>query len=434
MRILWVSHIIPYPPKSGVHLRSYNLLRAVAMQNEVDLVAFVQEPWLEIFYKSREEAIEDCGRHLRQFCRSVRFVSIEKLARPLGKVRTALEGLFFPECYTIRWLQGNAAWKLFADLSQSETYDLVHFDTLSLAPFRPLFSKIPATLGHHNVESQILHRRAQNEASWLKRLYFNQESRRVRSYEARVAYSFGKHIACSELDCERLRAIAPRISAVTIPNGVDVEYFCPSGIAPTNKSLIFVGSLNWYPNVDAVLFLLGEVWPLLQARVPDARLDIVGSAPPASVLRLAASLTNVRVHGFVNDVRPLIEGAAVYVCPIRDGGGTKLKLLDAFAMEKCVVAHPISCEGIKVISQRHVLLAETASAFADSIQTVLENRTLRESLGKAARELVVNSYSFAQIGRQLCVEFDTAARSGAESLLRADGRKENDDVGATQRR
>jgi glycosyltransferase involved in cell wall biosynthesis len=434
MRILWVSHIIPYPPKSGVHLRSYNLLRAVAMRNEVDLVAFVQEPWLEIFYKSREEAIEDCGRHLRQFCRSVRFVSIEKLARPLGKVRTALEGLFFPECYTITWLQGNAAWKLFADLSQSETYDLVHFDTLSLAPFRPLFSKIPATLGHHNVESQILHRRAENEASWLKRLYFNQESRRVRSYEARVAYSFARHIACSELDCERLRTIAPRISAVTIPNGVDVEYFRPSGVAPTNKSLIFVGSLNWYPNVDAVLFLLGQVWPLLQARVPDARLDIVGSAPPASVLRLASSLTNVRVHGFVNDVRPLIEGAAVYVCPIRDGGGTKLKLLDAFAMEKCVVAHPISCEGIEVISQRHVLLAETASAFADSIQTVLENRTLRESLGKAARELVVNSYSFAQIGRQLCAEFDTAARSGAESLPRADRRNEDDDVGATQRR
>ena len=418
MRILWVSHIIPYPPKSGVHLRSYNLLRAVAMQNEVDLVAFVQEPWLEIFYASREEAIEDCGRHLRQFCRSVRFVCIENLARPLGKVRTALEGLFFPQCYTIRWLQSIAAWKVFADLSRSATYDLVHFDTLSLAPFRPLFSKVPATLGHHNVESQMLHRRAQNEASWLKRLYFNQESRRVRSFEARVAYSFARHIACSELDCERLRTIAPRISAVAVPNGVDVEYFRPSAAATTNNSVIFVGSLNWYPNVDAVLFLLREVWPLLRARVSDVRLDIVGSAPPPSILRLASSLTNVRVHGFVDDVRPLIEGAAVYVCPIRDGGGTKLKLLDAFAMEKCVVAHPISCEGIEVIAARDVLLAETASAFADCIQTVLENRILRENIGNAARELVVNRYSFAQIGRQLSAEFETAARSGLESLLR----------------
>jgi glycosyltransferase involved in cell wall biosynthesis len=433
MRILWVSHIIPYPPKSGVHLRSYNLLRAAATQNEVDLVAFVQEQWLEIFYASREQAIEDCGRHLRQFCRSVRFVCIENLARPLGKVRTALEGLIFPQCYTIRWLQGSATWKVFADLSRSATYDLVHFDTLSLAPFRPLFSKVPATLGHHNVESQILHRRAQNEVSWLKRLYFNQESRRVRSYEARVAYSFARHIACSALDCERLRTIAPRISAVAIPNGVDVEYFRPSAVATTDKSLIFVGSLNWYPNVDAVLFLLREVWPLLQARVPEVRLDIVGSAPPAPVLRLASSLTNVRVHGFVDDIRPLIEGAAVYVCPIRDGGGTKLKLLDAFAMQKCVVAHPISCEGIDVIPEQHVLLAETASEFADSIQTVLENRTLRENIGKAARELVVNRYSFAQIGRQLCAEFDTAAWCGSESL-RADRGNKNNDVGSTQGR
>jgi polysaccharide biosynthesis protein PslH len=190
MRILWVSHIIPYPPKSGVHLRSYNLLRAVAMQNEVDLVAFVQEPWLRIFYASREEAIEDCERHLLQFCRSVRFLSIEKLARPLGKARTALEGLFLPQCYTIRWLQGDAARRVFADLSTNSSYELVHFDTLSLAPFRPLFSKVPATLGHHNVESQILHRRAENEGNWLKQMYFNQESRRVRSYEAAYQRDF----------------------------------------------------------------------------------------------------------------------------------------------------------------------------------------------------------------------------------------------------
>jgi polysaccharide biosynthesis protein PslH len=433
MRILWVSHIIPYPPKSGVHLRSYNLLRAVATQHEVDLVAFVQEPWLEIFYASREEAIADCERHLLQFCRSVRFLGIEKFARPLGKVRTALEGLFFPQCYTIRWLQGDAAGRVFADLSRNSTYDLVHFDTLSLAPFRPIFSRVPATLGHHNVESQILQRRAQNEGNWLKRLYFIQESRRVRSYEARVAQSFTRHIACSELDCERLRTIAPHISAVAIPNGVDVEYFRPSAVATKNKSLIFVGSLNWYPNVDAVLFLLREVWPILQARVPDVRLDIVGSAPPASVLRLASSLTNVRVHGFVDDVRPLIEDAAVYVCPIRDGGGTKLKLLDAFAMEKCVVAHPISCEGIEVISGRHVLLAETASAFADSIQAVLENQALRERIGNAARELVVNRYSFAQIGAQLCAEFDSAARCGAESL-RADGGIKDNHMGSAQGR
>jgi glycosyltransferase involved in cell wall biosynthesis len=128
-----------------------------------------------------------------------------------------------------------------------------------------------------------------------------------------------------------------------------------------------------------------------------------------------------------------MAGAAVYVCPIRDGGGTKLKLLDAFAMEKCVVAHPISCEGIEVIPGRHVLLADTASAFADSIHTVLDDWTLRESIGKAARELVVNRYSFAKIGRQLCAEFDTAARSGPKSL-RADGGNKNNDVGSTQGR
>jgi glycosyltransferase involved in cell wall biosynthesis len=100
--------------------------------------------------------------------------------------------------------------------------------------------------------------------------------------------------------------------------------------------------------VDAVLFLLKQVWPAVKAAVPVLQLDIVGSAPPQSVLETAAPLNDVRVHGFVNDVRPLMDAATLYVCPIRDGGGTKLKLLDAFAMQKCVIAHPIACEGIDV--------------------------------------------------------------------------------------
>src|ERR1700724_3897660 len=105
MRIMWASHVIPYPPKSGVHLRSYHLLRAAGMHNDVDLLAFIQEPWLKIFYASREEALEDCTRHLRDICASVRFLPIDNLTRPFGKVRTAIEGVLSRQSYTVRWLQ-----------------------------------------------------------------------------------------------------------------------------------------------------------------------------------------------------------------------------------------------------------------------------------------------------------------------------------------
>jgi len=193
---------------------------------------------------------------------------------------------------------------------------------------------------------------------------------------------------------------------------VDTEYFQPAPSDSSVRSIIFVGSLNWYPNIDAVQFLLREVWPEAKARHPDLRLDIVGSAPPSSVLSVAADLKDVRVHGFVDDVRPLMNAATLYVCPIRDGGGTKLKLLDAFAMEKCVIAHPVACEGIDVSPGVNVQFADSAEAFVDAIDRLLSDTAKRFEMGRAARSLVVESYAFSQIGRQLCDLFESTAKAG----------------------
>jgi polysaccharide biosynthesis protein PslH len=409
MRVIWASHFIPYPPKSGMHLRSYHLLRGVAAKHDVDLIAFVQESWLRIFYASCEEGLRDCATQLGRICRSVRFLPIDNLKRPGGKWRTALEGLVCPSSYTIRCLQSRNALRTFEELASRERFALAHFDTIGLAPFRGLFKDTPATLGHHNIESHMLLRRAGNENHPLKSLYFWQEGRRVQRYESQVAESFGAHITCSDLDGERLRAIAPQANAVTIANGVDIEYFHATRADSAPPSLIFVGSLNWYPNVDAVLFLLREIWPLVKAAVPALRLDIVGSAPPPHIIELAASLQDVKVHGFVDDVRPLMNAASLYVCPIRDGGGTKLKILDAFAMQQCVIAHPIACEGIDAVSGRHVEFADSGAAFAAAITRLLQRPSERADMGRAARQLVVERYSFSEIGRRLCDVFEEVA-------------------------
>jgi polysaccharide biosynthesis protein PslH len=415
MRILWASHIIPYPPKSGVHLRSYYLLREVAARHDVDLLAFIQEPWLDVFYPSRREGMEECARELGKLCRSVRFLPIDNLKRPAGKLRTAAEGLLCPTSYTIRWLQSAQAHAAFAEAARRTPYSLVHFDTIGLAPFRAHFPGTPASLGHHNIESHMLSRRGENERNIAKRLYFLQEGARVRRYEARMAGEFDLHITCSEVDCARLRDVAPSAHAVAVPNGVDVEYFRAAPSDSSAQSLIFVGSLNWYPNIDAVQFLLREVWPEAKARHPDLRLDIVGSAPPSSVVSLAAELKDVRVHGFVDDVRPLMNAATLYVCPIRDGGGTKLKLLDAFAMVKCVIAHPVACEGIDVSPGVNVQLADSAEAFVDAIDRLLSDTAKRFEMGRAARTLVVEKYAFSQIGRRLSDLFEAAAKGDART-------------------
>jgi polysaccharide biosynthesis protein PslH len=406
MRVLWVSHFVPYPPKSGMHLRSFNLLRGVARSNEVDLIAFVQEQWLKVFYPSREQGLEECARALSSMCRSVRFLPIEKLSRAGGKWLTALEGLVVPSGYTIRWLQGRRAREAFIHAAQTK-YDLTHFDTIGLVPFRRLIDCRTATLGHHNIESQMLLRRASNERNLLKKAYFYNEGKRLQRYERKVTPTFQANITCSDLDGERLKQIVPSARTITVPNGVDIEYFSPKGGETDEGSLVFVGSLNWYPNVDAVLFLLREIWPALKSRMPNLRLDIVGSAPPQQLLDLAASMEGVRMHGFVEDVRPYIDRAAIYVCPIRDGGGTKLKLLDAFSMAKCVVAHPIACEGIDAVPGVHVEHATDAQEFVATIQRLLGDAAWRNRIGLAARRLAVERYSFSCIGERLTQIFNT---------------------------
>jgi glycosyltransferase involved in cell wall biosynthesis len=410
VRTLWVSHLVPYPPKSGVHLRSFNLLRGVAALHEVDLIAFVQEQWLSVFYKSHEDGLERCERSLREFCKSVRFLPIEKLQRPGGKWRTALEGLVVGSGYTVGWLQGRSAREVFARSARSK-YDLAHFDTIGLAPYRSLVDAGAATLGHHNIESQMMLRRASNEINLLKKGYFYQEGIRLERYEAAVTPKFDANITCSELDSERLKAIAPCARTVCVPNGVDIDYFTPQACPENPESLVFVGSLNWYPNVEAVLFLLKDIWPLLKSRFPSMQLDIVGSAPPRLLCDLARSLDGVRVHGFVDDVRPFIARASLYVCPIRDGGGTKLKLLDAFAMGKCVVAHPIACEGIDAVPGTHVVHAVEASEFVAAIEGLMANAERRAAIGRAARGLAEERYSFRGIGEKLAGTFSRLART-----------------------
>lgn len=398
--------MVPYPPKSGHLIRAYNLLKGLAEKHIVDLVAFIQEPLLDSFFEDRTQGLAECRRELGRLCNDVIFLPIERLNRPFGKARTAAESLFGGQGYTADWLRSAAAARTLRELSLRNNYSIAHFDVISLARYRELLSSVPATLGHHNIESHMMQRRAANEENLLKKAYFCQEGRRLKAYERTWAPRFAANIVCSDLDGERLRRIVPGVQTTTIPNGVDCEYFRSSEVVERPDSLIFVGTMNWYPNADAVLYLLREIWPQLLARRPTATLDIVGANAPHSIKESAQSLRGVRVHGFVPEIRAMMDSTAIYVCPVRDGGGTKLKILDACAMQKCIVAHPIACEGILVESGINVKFAETAAQFVQAIIELLDDSAARHAMGRAARELVTRHYSFNSIGKEMtrCLE------------------------------
>jgi glycosyltransferase involved in cell wall biosynthesis len=401
MQLLWLTHAIPYPPKAGFLSRTYNLLREVGCRHEVDLISFIQEPWIRTHFPSLEEGIEESRRALGSICRRVTFLPIDRMKPRWGKHLTALNALLTGKTYTTSWLVSASAGRVIANEMQGNSYDLVHFDTIGLAPYRDLNPRVPAILTHHNIESHMMMRRADNAANTVAREYFRLEARRLEALERLVAPEYAAHITCSELDTERLRRIVERATVVTIPNGVDCDFFKAQHAGTRPNSAVFVGTMNWYPNIDAMQFFLREIWPQLRTRVPDATLDIAGSNPPEDLIRLARSLQGVTVHGYLPDVRPVIDSAAVFVCPIRDGGGTKLKILDAFAMQKCVVAHPIACEGIDVTDGRDVVLASAPEEFVSHICRLFANEHERVAIGTAARRLVENHYSFRELGERL---------------------------------
>jgi glycosyltransferase involved in cell wall biosynthesis len=218
----------------------------------------------------------------------------------------------------------------------------------------------------------------------------------------------------------------------TVPNAVDTTYFTP-GLQPAqgpqgegaDASLIFVGRLNWYPNAQAASFIAGQLWPRLRAAWPQLRFDLVGANPPPAATALAAHDPSFRVHGFVDDIRTMMTEATVYVCPITDGGGTKLKVLDAMAMGKALVAHPIACEGIAVAPEENVLFARTPEEFVLQIRRLLEDRGLRQRLGAGARRMVETHYGKTAVGKRLADLFTgcVSARDGAGDRTTAPSRR-----------
>lgn len=402
MKILWLSHLVPYPPKGGVLQRAYHLLRGVARRHTVHLLAFEQRALMRATLGSPERGGEEAARELGEFCASITFLPIPCERRPYGKALLAARSAFTRAPYTVNWLVSEWMDRTVARFAREREFDLIHFDTISLAPYLRHFQRGERrVLDHHNVESQMMARRAGQERNPLKRAYFLGEAAKLRRYERRIAPEFDLHITCSDLDGERLAGVAPGIAIRTVPNGVDLDYFSPRGRPPVPESLVFAGGLNWYPNRAAMRYFIAELWPRLKAAFPGVTMNVIGSRPPPELIACAAGDPAFRLHGFVEDVRPYLEAAAVYVCPIRDGGGTRLKILDALAMKKAVVADPLACEGIEVREGSHLLFARNPDEYVERIGMLFQDEARRLALGEAGRALVEQRYSFRRIGEEL---------------------------------
>lgn len=403
MKILWLSQNLPYPPKTGVLQRNYHLIRQASRFADIHLVAILKRDILPGYDAALAE------RRLRELCASVRVVELpaEKSRLHLGWL--LLKSLFTEQPFTVNWAAADDLARAIADAAAQCRFDAAYFDTISLAPYRRHMASLPAILNHHNIESGLFDRRIAFERNPLKRFYLRQEARKLAAYEARVAREFDVHATVSALDAQRLADGCPGARATVVANGVDVEYFSPRSDEAENGHLVMVSGMNWFPNRDAAIFMAQEIWPLIRQAKPQCRLSIVGTSPPAEVLELAANDARVAVTGFAADVRPYIEAAQVYLCPMRDGGGTRLKILDALAMGRPIVATTMALEGIPVVPERDVLVADSPAEFVRQVSRIVEDPGLGRRIAASGRSFVEKHFAWPVIGAALESAFRTVA-------------------------
>jgi glycosyltransferase involved in cell wall biosynthesis len=286
------------------------------------------------------------------------------------------------------------------DVIRREHFDRAVVDHLAPTAY---FPDLPhAVFFQHNVETVIWRRHVTHASSLLHRWYFQLQARRMYEFERRVSLAAGQIVAVSAADASAMRELFGVTRVSEIPTGVNLEYFRPpkaSSAAATTADMVFVGSMDWLPNVDGVLYFAREILPLIRRRRPGCSLAIVGRTPPPNITALAARDSRILVTGTVPDIRPYLWSAAVSIVPLRIGGGTRLKIYEAMAARIPVVSTTIGAEGLSVHPPIDIRIADTPQDFADRCLELLSNAEDRRQIAAAAEEMVTANFSWERVSR-----------------------------------
>jgi len=387
MKIFWVKAGKLLPVDTGGKIRSFNILRHLTREHEVTLLSYYGGP--------RDSAYETA------ISQQVPRAQTIHTAAPETTLRQSLDYILrlpSPAPYAVRKFTHFEVSRAVKQNLGDHSHDVAVCDFLSASLNFPDDSAIPVVLFQHNIETMLWRRMADTEQSALRKLSYAIEARKMSAYETLALQRFQRVIAVSDHDRDAMLTLFSRCPITVVPTGVDTETYRVVPSAPGDPPLVvFTGSMDWEPNIDAVEYFCREIWPAVVAAFPDARFQIVGRNPHARVQRLASS--SVEVTGTVASVADYLRSATVVIVPLRIGGGTRLKIFEAMAMGKALVSTSIGAEGLDVIPGRDLLIADDTESFAAAILQLLQNPDLRRTREKAAAALAAQ-YDWSQIARR----------------------------------
>jgi len=378
MRILFLSAYLPGRGLHGGSSRIFEILHSLHTRHKIMLLTFLNR-------HDDDSRIKD----LKEMCQRVDLI-------PLNEKRPFY---LFPFEPFIDYQSQQFSNKL-DKLIKKEKIDLVQYEYAQMGIFHDRIPDIPSVLTEHEINFLALKRRNSFLKNPFTRLRNTYNSLQMMKRELEILQKMDRVICMNRLEAEALEGFVDPESIHVLPHGVDTSYFQPMENVESEPSTIgFFGAYHHYPNVDAVLYFVSKIFPIIKERLPAVHFYVIGIHPPKELLELN-DRADITVTGFVPDIRTALANCSVIVAPVRLGLGMRVKMLEAMAMGKPVVATELACEGLDVLDGQHVIISQKEDSFAESVCYLLQDRNCRESLGKEARKLVEENYDYQNIGHR----------------------------------
>ena len=403
MKILIISNAMPYPTDTGEKIRVFNIIKHISQAHEVSLIT-------QIMKQHEKQFIPE----LKKYCSRVDTVLLRKhsnLEHMPGVIRYLISG----EPLDNKFVFVDEMAEKIQKLTYSESFDIVQIEHSIMAPYIKAISMAnnsKKVLTFHNIASVQYRRIFKIEKAISKKMRSFINWIQMKKWEAKFAMNFDLCVTMSDNEKQILQSENPKLNIAVIPNGVDVKNLQPLPVNFKTNNLLYVGKMDYQPNLDAVLYFVNKIFSLIKMQIKDAKFFIVGSNPTKEIKQLGKD-NDVIVTGYVNNIQPFYEQCAVSVVPLRAGGGTRLKILESMAFGRPVISTSIGCEGLDVCNNENIIISDKPEEFARKTIELLQNKDFREKISKNARNLVEHNYSWESIAKKQIQIYEKLNKTGS---------------------
>jgi len=390
VEILWLKTGLLHPVDTGGKIRTYHMLRELKREHRITYLTL-----------DDGSAGADARERAEEYCHEL--VCVPHRTREKFSAGFYVElgqNLFSSLPYFMKKYESAGMRREIEERTRgaARQFDVLVCDFLMPAINVPERVPCATVLFQHNVEALIWRRHYEVQANPFKKLYLSGQWLKARAFERDMCKRFDGVVAVSREDAELMRRDYGLAAVADVPTGVDTDFFRPRGAETIEPhAMVFTGSMDWLPNEDAIRYFTEEIMPRVRASVPEATLTVVGRNPYPSLLELSRRDPSIIVTGRVEDVRPFMERAPVYIVPLRVGGGTRLKIYEAMAMEKAIVSTSVGAEGLPVEDGKELLLADTPEDFAAAVVRLMRDAGAARELGARAGRAVREKFGWAGV-------------------------------------